>query len=99
MIKRSNDTIVRKWSLNRSTSIVMLGLAIIALMLVAKMIISYSHQSMINKRLELIRAEITKENVYLENESDLLHDTDYYSIYIREEFQLNGNNVIELPGR
>jgi len=54
---------------------------------------------MINKRLEVIRAEITKENVYLENESDLLHDTDYYSIYIREEFQLNGNNVIELPGR
>ena len=96
MLNRSQDTVIRKWNLNRSTSIVMFGLAIIALMIVLKIVINYSQQEMTNRRLAAIRTEIKEENTYLENESELLHDSDYYTIYIREEFQFNGENVIEI---
>lgn len=97
MLKRSGDAVARRWSSNRSASIVMLGLAVIALMFVVKMILNYSHQFITNQRLEAIRADIAEENENLEAESELLRDTDYYAVYIREEFQLHGDNVIKIP--
>ncbi len=96
-MQRSDAKSVRKWNINRSTSIVMIGLAAIGLMFALKIVLTYASETTVNKRLEQIKQEIIEENEYLEHESDLLHDGDYYSIYIREEFQLNGNNVIRLP--
>ncbi len=96
-MQRSESKSVRRWNANRSASIVMLGLSIIAIMLVVKIVIEYSSASATNKRLAVIKNQVLAENEYLEKESELLHDNDYYSIYIKEEFQLNGNNVITLP--
>lgn len=96
-MQRSDAKSVKKWNANRSASIVMLGLAAIAVMLAIKICIDYTSASTTNKRLANIKQEVLSENEYLERESELLHDNDYYSIYIREEFQLDGNNVIHLP--
>ncbi|MDD4584805.1 MAG: hypothetical protein VB122_03155 [Erysipelotrichales bacterium] len=96
-MQRSEERSRSTWNMNRATSIVLFGLAVIALMFVLKIGIDYYKQYKINERLNELRSDIIKENEYLENASELLQDSDYYSIYIREEFQFDGENIIRIP--
>lgn len=96
-MERSNLNTRDYWNNNRSASIVLLGIGIIALMYFIRVGYDYVYQVNLNNRLTTIRATIKQENEELENISDLLNDSDYYSIYIREEFQFNGNNVVRIP--
>lgn len=96
-MERSNLNTRDYWNKNRSASIVMLGIGVIALMYFVRVGYDFYYQNNLNNRLVEIRATIQKENQELENISELLNDSNYYSIYVREEFQFNGNNVIRIP--
>lgn len=96
-MERSNLNARDYWNNNRSASIVLLGIGLVALMYFIRIGYDYLYQVNLNNRLTVIRATIKEENQELENISDLLNDSDYYSIYIREEFQFNGDNVVRIP--
>jgi len=96
-MERSNDKVRHFWNNNRSASIVFLGLATIALMYFVRVSFDFVNQTIINRRLNELRSIIRTENQELENLSELLNDGEYYSIYVREEFQFNGDNVIRIP--
>jgi hypothetical protein len=96
-MERSNLNQRDYWNNNRSASIVLLGIAAIGLMYFVRVGYDFVYQQNLNNRLVNLREIIKNENTELENISDLLNDSDYYSIYVREEFQFNGNNVIKIP--
>ena len=96
-MERSNLNARDYWNNNRSASIVLLGIGLVALMYFIRIGYDYLYQVNLNNRLTVIRETIKEENQELENISDLLNDSDYYSIYIREEFQFNGDNVVRIP--
>lgn len=96
-MERSNLNQRDYWNKNRSASIVLLGIGIIGLMYFVRVGYDFVYQQNLNNRLISLRETIKTENIELENISDLLNDSEYYSIYVREEFQFNGNNVIKIP--
>jgi len=96
-MERSNLNQRDYWNNNRSASIVLLGIGIIGLMYFIRVGYDFIYQQNVNNRLISLREVIKKENSELENISDLLNDSEYYSIYVREEFQFNGSNVIKIP--
>lgn len=96
-MQRSNRAEVDRWSQNRAGSIVMIGLSLIAIMMMIKIVadtvILYSKQI----RLEKIKTQLEQEIEDLENRNAYLSDSSYYTIYIEDDFQLSGGNIIMVP--
>jgi len=98
-MERSHLDKVNRWSQNRSGTIILLGVSVIALMIAGKIVfdffVSWNQSVELTARKEAIQAE----NDLLEQANEYLSD-DYYVVYVRDGYQIqNGdsNYYIVLP--
>ena len=96
-MQRSNKAEVDRWSQNRAGSIVMIGLSLIAIMMMIKIVADTATLYIKQLKLEKIKTQLEKEIEDLENRNAYLSDSSYYTIYIEDDFQLSGGNIIMVP--
>jgi len=96
-MQRSNRAEVNRWSQNRAGSIVMIGLSLIAIMIMVKIAIETASLYIKQQKLETIKDKLQKEIDDLENRNAYLSDSTYYTIYVEDDFQLSGGNIIMIP--
>ena len=96
-MQRSNRAEVDRWSQNRAGSIVMIGLSLIAIMVMIKIVADTASLYIKQQKLETIKSKLEKEIEDLENRNAYLSDSTYYTIYIEDDFQLSGGNIIMVP--
>jgi hypothetical protein len=96
-MQRSNRAEVDRWSQNRAGSIVMIGLSLIAIMMMIKIVADTASLYIKQLKLEKIKTQLEKEIEDLENRNAYLSDSSYYTIYIEDDFQLSGGNIIMVP--
>ena len=96
-MQRSNRAEVDRWSQNRAGSIVMIGLSLIAIMMMIKIVADTATLYIKQLKLEKIKTQLEKEIEDLENRNAYLSDSSYYTIYIEDDFQLSGGNIIMVP--
>ncbi|MBQ9731259.1 MAG: hypothetical protein IJV94_04295 [Bacilli bacterium] len=96
-MQRSNRAEVDRWSQNRAGSIVMIGLSLIAIMVMIKIVAETASLYIKQQKLETIKTKLEKEIEDLENRNAYLSDSTYYTIYIEDDFQLSGGNIIMVP--
>jgi hypothetical protein len=96
-MQRSNRAEVERWSQNRAGSIVMIGLSLIAIMMMIKIVAETATLYVKQQKLEKIKVQLEKEIKDLEDRNAYLSDSSYYTIYIEDDFQLSGGNIIMVP--
>ena len=96
-MQRSNKAEVDRWSQNRAGSIVMIGLSLIAIMVMIKIVADTASLYIKQQKLETIKSKLEKEIEDLEDRNAYLSDSTYYTIYIEDDFQLSGGNIIMVP--
>ena len=96
-MQRSNKAEVDRWSQNRAGSIVMIGLSLIAIMVMIKIVADTASLYIKQQKLETIKSKLEKEIEDLEDRNAYLSDSTYYTIYIEDDFQLSGGNIIMIP--
>jgi predicted membrane protein len=96
-MQRSNRAEVERWSQNRAGSIVMIGLSLIAIMVMIKVVFETASLYIKQQKLEVMKEKLQKEIDDLENRNAYLSDSSYYTIYIEDDFQLSGGNIIVIP--
>ena len=96
-MQRSNRAEVDRWSQNRAGSIVMIGLSLIAIMVMIKIVADTASLYIKQQKLETIKSKLEKEIEDLEDRNAYLSDSTYYTIYIEDDFQLSGGNIIMVP--
>ena len=84
-------------SSNRSLSIILLVISAVLLAVSLKVIIDFVMVNNERSNLLSIKNQILAENEQFKNTNDHLGDDSYYDIYVREEYQFEGNNVIKFP--
>ena len=77
----------------------MIGLSLIALMIIAKLCFQILSLSIKQSQLESIKQDLLEEIENLENRNEYLSDSDYYNIYIKDDFQIGGNNILIIPSK
>lgn len=85
------------WSQNRASSIIMIGLSLIATMIVIKLALQVVSLSIKQAQLENIKQNLIEEIEDLERRNEYLSDSDYYNIYIQGDYQIGGNNILIIP--
>ena len=97
-MKRSEEKEVKIWSKTRSGSIVLFGFAIIALMYVAKVSYDFITLQIQNNSLTHLKQEILNENIELTSDNPHLGATDYFSIYVRDNYLYDGEKFVQIGG-
>ena len=75
----------------------MIGLSLIAIMMMIKIVADTASLYIKQLKLEKIKTQLEKEIEDLENRNAYLSDSSYYTIYIEDDFQLSGGNIIMVP--
>jgi len=75
----------------------MIGLSLIAIMIMVKIAIETASLYIKQQKLETIKDKLQKEIDDLENRNAYLSDSTYYTIYVEDDFQLSGGNIIMIP--
>lgn len=87
----------RIMSSNRSLSIILLVISIVLLAISCKIIIDFALVNTEKAKLMELRNQIMEENKLFEDVNSHLQDDNYYDVFVREEYQFQGQNVIKLP--
>ena len=98
-MERSHLDKVNRWSQNRSGTIILLGVSVIALMIAGKIILDFFVSWNESAELTARKEAIQEENDLLEHANEYLSD-DYYVVYVRDGYQIqNGDSTyyIVLP--
>ena len=98
-MERSEKRKRNMWGQKRASSILCLGIGLLATMYVGKTLYQYISTSIEVKKLTEVKEQMISENKYLNQQNDRLQDDAYFSIYIREHYQYNGTNVIKVPSK
>lgn len=75
----------------------MIGLSLIALMIILKLSLQIVSLSIKQAQLENIKQNLIEEIENLEERNEYLSDLDYYNIYIQDDYQIGGNNILIIP--
>ena len=75
----------------------MIGLSLIAIMMMIKIVAETATLYVKQQKLEKIKVQLEKEIKDLEDRNAYLSDSSYYTIYIEDDFQLSGGNIIMVP--
>lgn len=75
----------------------MIGLSLIAIMVMIKIVADTASLYIKQQKLETIKSKLEKEIEDLEDRNAYLSDSTYYTIYIEDDFQLSGGNIIMVP--
>lgn len=75
----------------------MIGLSLIIIMIIIKIVADTASLYIKQQRLEIIKENLQKEIDDLEDRNAYLSDSSYYMIYIEDDYQLSGGNIIMIP--
>lgn len=75
----------------------MIGLSLIVIMIMIKIVADTASLYIKQQRLEIIKENLQKEIDDLEDRNAYLSDSSYYIIYIEDDYQLSGGNIIMIP--
>lgn len=100
-MERSRYDKVNRWNQNRSGTIILLGVSVIALMIAGKIVIDFFASWNQSVELTARKEAIQEENNQLENANEYLSD-EYYVVYVRDGYQIqtgDSSYYIVLPSK
>jgi hypothetical protein len=97
-MERSQQKEVRIWSRTRAGTILFLGFGVVALFYVVRVGYDFVTLQAENRYLNELKQEIIDENIQLTSDNPYLGDSNYFSIYVRDNYLYDGENFIKISG-